>query len=292
MTTRNSEAVSAFSGFFQSIPSAFEIPKKIARSDTAIKIYDRVIDKLGISEGSSHTVFSCQSQDQIKTQKVRNVLFHNGLLDPATKGSWTLTEKGMIAAAFRLLDDDARELHEIEDEVLSTSVGETASDSAFHSQILENDPENLTALKHFLKLNRHDESAAGEWFVKLIHATIKRDFQSAVHLVRDYYPKHLRLLSDDILFSIGVEFYRYADYQKARLCLELAADKEGTWQHKALLILSRTWEALGNQERAIVILLDLLEQKPDKLFRLQAFGRLRILKESQLENLQDLTMAA
>jgi hypothetical protein len=74
--------------------------------------------------------------------------------------------------------------------------------------------------------------------------------------------------------------------------LEIAADKEGAWQHKALLILSRSWEALGNQKRAIVILLDLLEQKPDKKFRLQAFGRLRILKESQLENLQDLTMAA
>ena len=147
-------------------------------------------------------------------------------------------------------------------------------------------------MKYFLKLNRNNLNAAGEWFVKLIHATIKRDFQSAVHLVRDFYPKHLDLLSGDILFRIGVEFYRYADYEKARLCLELAADREGSWQHKALLILSRSWEALGNQERAIAILLDLLKQEPDKSFRLQAFGRLRILKESQLKNLQDLTMAA
>ena len=196
------------------------------------------------------------------------------------------------SGAFRLLDDEAGESQEAKDEGTSATVGETAENTAFYLQIMENDPDNLTALKHFLKLNRHDESAAGEWFVKLIHATIKRDFQSAVHLVRGYYPKHLRLLSGDILFRIGVEFYRYADYQKARLCLELAADKEGTWQHKALLILSRTWEALGNQERAIVILLELLEQEPERIFRLQAFGRLRILKESQIENLQDLTMAA
>ncbi|MEE4262175.1 MAG: hypothetical protein V2I56_05755 [Desulfobacteraceae bacterium] len=147
-------------------------------------------------------------------------------------------------------------------------------------------------MKYFLKLNRNNPKAAGEWFVKLIHATMKQDFQSAVHLVRDFYPRHLDLLSGDILFRIGVEFYRYADYEKARLCLELAADREGSWQQKTLLILSRSWEALGNQERAITILLDLLKQEPDKLFRLQAFGRLRILKESQLENFQEMTIAA
>jgi hypothetical protein len=72
----------------------------------------------------------------------------------------------------------------------------------------------------------------------------------------------------------------------------MAADKEGAWQHKALLVLSRSWEALGNQERAITILLDLLKQEPDKSFRLQAFGRLKILKESQLENFQEVTIAA
>lgn len=82
---------------------------------------------------------------------------------------------------------------------------------------------NLTALKHFLKLRRYNDDEEGAWFVKLVYATLKRDFQSSVRLVRDYFPEHLNLLSGDVLFRIGVEFYRYADYEKARLCLELAA---------------------------------------------------------------------
>ena len=293
MTTRNSKAVSDHPGCFQSILPAFKIDKKIATSNTAAKIYDRVIDKLEkLEKSSTDNEALCQSQVQIKTQKVRKFLFHNGLLDPATKGSWTLTEKGLIALAFRFLDDEAGESQEAKDEGTSATVGETAEDTAFYLQIMENDPENLTALKYFLKVNRNNPKAAGEWFVKLIQATIKRDFQSAVHLVRDCYPKHLNLLSGDILFLIGVEFYRYADYEKARICLEMAADKKGSWQHKALLILSRSWEALGNQDWAIAILLELLEQEPERIFRLQAFERMRILKESLLENLQELTIAA
>ena len=201
------------------------------------------------------------------------------------------TEKGLIAFAFRLLDDGSGDVRKIQAEGLSATVLGAEENSEFYSKILENDPENLTALKHFLKLNRHNESAAGEWFVKLIYATMRRDFQYAVHLVRDNHPEHLDLLSGDVLFRIGVEFYRYADYEKARLCLQLAARKKGTWQHKAMLILSRSCEALGNQERAITILLDLLRQEPDIKFRQQAMKRLMILQD-QSENLKKLNKAA
>ena len=291
MTIRNSEAVCNHPGYFQSFLPAFEIQQPIASSDTATRIYQQVIDKLAILEESSHTAPAYQSKDRNQIKRVRSVLFHAGLLDPATKSSWTLTEKGLIASALRILGEKALEVQEIKDDRLSTTAGETAGGSAYYSHILENDPENLTALKYFLKLNRHNEAVAGEWFVKLIRATMKRDFQSAVRLVRDYYPKHLGLLSDDILFRIGVEFYRYADYAKARRCLELASDKESTWQHKAMLILSRSWEALGNQERAIAILLDLLKQEPNKIFRQQAMKRLMILQE-QSGSLPELTIAA
>jgi hypothetical protein len=293
MFTRSCNAISDPPGYIQSNLPAFEIDNKISNSGTAAKIYDQIIDRLRICErASTDPENPAQAKNRIKTHKIRNVLFHNGLLDPATKGSWTLTEMGLIALAFRLLDDEPGESQEAKNEVSAATMRETVEDAAFHSQILENDSENLTALKYFLKLNRHNEKTAGEWFVKIIHATMKRDFQSAVHLVRDYFPKHLQLLSGDILFRIGVEFFRCTDYEMARFCLGMASEKEGSWQHKAMLILSRCWEALGNQERAVAILLDLLEQKPAKLFRLQAFERLRILKESQIENLQELTIAA
>ena len=73
-------------------------------------------------------------------------------------------------------------------------------------EMLETDPENLTALKHFLKLNRYNDEEEGAWFVKLLSATMKRDFQSGVRLVRDYYPRHLNLLSGDIFSASGWSF--------------------------------------------------------------------------------------
>ena len=186
----------------------------------------------------------------------------------------------LLALVFRLQDDGAGEAREVKAERLSGAVGGTAEASELYTEVLETDPDNLTALKHFLKLNRYNDQEEGAWFVKLLAATIKRDFQSGVRLVRDYYPKHLSLLSGDILFRVGVELYQYADYEKARLCLELAASKDGPWQHKAMLILSRTYEAIGNDDRAVSVLQDLLDRQPEEIFRRQAQKRMMELQPS------------
>ena len=184
-----------------------------------------------------------------------------------------------LALAFRLQDEGAGEAREVKAGRLTQTVGGTGEASDLYKQILENDPENLTALKHFLKLHRYNDEAEGAWFVKLVYATIKRDFQSTVRLVRDYFPKHLNRLAGDVLFRVGVEFYQSADYEKARLCLELAAGQEGTWRHKAMLILSRTYEAVDNPDRALLVLRDLLAQGPEEIFRRQAMKRLMELQK-------------
>ena len=93
-----------------------------------------------------------------------------------------------LALVFRLQDDGAGEAREVKAERLTQTLAGTTEASELYSQILEKDPENLTALKHFLKIHRYNEEAEGSWFVKLLTATMKRDFQSAVRLVRDYYP--------------------------------------------------------------------------------------------------------
>jgi tetratricopeptide (TPR) repeat protein len=187
----------------------------------------------------------------------------------------------VLALVFRLQDEGAGEAQEVKAGRLTKAVGGAAEASVLYTDILKNDPENLTALKHFLKLNRYNDQEEGAWFVKLLYATMKRDFQSAVRLVRDHYPKHLNLLSGDMLFRIGTEFYQYADYEKARLCLELATGKDGPWQHKAMLILSRTYESIGNRDRAMTVLEDLLEKEPEEIFRRQALKRLMQLKEEE-----------
>ncbi|GEM_PF-582397 len=197
----------------------------------------------------------------------------------------------VLALVFRLQGDGAGEAQEVKAKRLTKSVGGTTEASDLYTDILKNDPENLTALKHFLKLNRYNDQEEGTWFVKLLAATVKRDFQSAVRLVRDYYPKHLNLLSGDILFRIGTEFYQYADYEKARLCLELAGSKDGPWQHKAMLILSRTYEAIGNPDKAVAVLEELLEKEPEEIFRRQALKRLMELGQTQ-DSFKELTTIA
>ena len=99
-----------------------------------------------------------------------------------------------------------------------------------------------------------------------------------LRLVQEYYPRHLNLLNGDLLFRIGVELYQQADLEKARLCLELAAGKNGSWQNKAMLHLSRTFEAIGNDDRAFSVLQKLLAWQPEDIFRRQAEKRMLELK--------------
>ena len=143
--------------------------------------------------------------------------------------------------------------------------------------MVENDANNPTSLHHPSKCNRDDAQPEEACFEKRLAATIIRDFQSAVRLVRDHFPHDLDRLSGDLLFRIGVAFYQEADVEKARYCLELAAAKDGSWQHKAMLLVSRTYEAVGNEQRATTVIHDLLDRQPEKIFRQQALKRLMTL---------------
>ena len=124
-----------------------------------------------------------------------------------------------------------------------------------------------------------DAQKVGGCFRRRLAAAITRDFPSAVRLVRDHFPRHIRALPGDQLFRFGVAFYQASDLEKARCCLELAAAKEGSWQHKALLLLSCTYEAGGDAPQAMAIIRDLLERRPTKTFRWQAMKRLIRLQE-------------
>lgn len=149
--------------------------------------------------------------------------------------------------------------------------------------MVENEPNILTSLGHLLTCNHDDVPQEEGCFKKRLAATIIRDFQSAVRLMRDHFPHDLDRLSGDQLFRIGVAFFQEADVEKARYCLELAAGKDGSWQHKAMLLVSRTYEAVGNEQRAITVIQDLLDRQPEKIFRQQALKRLMKL-QSQSSN--------
>jgi tetratricopeptide (TPR) repeat protein len=122
------------------------------------------------------------------------------------------------------------------------------------------------------------EKARGR-FKRRLAAAIIGDFPSAVRLVRDHFPRHIKELPGDQLFRFGVAFYQASDLEKARCCLELAAAEESSWQHKALLLLSYAYEEEGDAPQAIAIIWDLLERRPPKIFRRQAMKRLIQLQE-------------
>lgn len=142
----------------------------------------------------------------------------------------------------------------------------------------ENDSPNRMAPRHLHKINREAFEQEEACFQKRLAATTIKDFQSAVRLVRDHFPRHLNRLSGDLLFQVGVAFYQNADMEKACYCLELAAAKDGSWQHKAMLLVSRTYEAIGNDQLAITVIHDLLDREPEKIFRRQAKKRLMQLQ--------------
>lgn len=144
--------------------------------------------------------------------------------------------------------------------------------------MVDQDLKNPTTFRHLLTGNRDDAQPEAACFEERLAATIIRDFQSAVRLVRDHFPHCLDRLSGDQLFRIGVAFFQQADLEKARYCLELAAGEEGSWQQKAMLLVSRTYEAAGNDQRAITVIQELLDQQPEEIFRRQALKRLMTLQ--------------
>jgi len=144
----------------------------------------------------------------------------------------------------------------------------------------ENDFKNRMAPRHLHKIGREDSEPERTCFQERLAAIIIMDFQSAVRLVRDHFPKHLNHLPGDLLFRIGVAFFQNADMEKARYCLELATGKNGPWQNKAMLLLSRTYETIGNDDRALSILQDLLDREPEDLFRRPAEKRMRMLAKT------------
>ena len=146
--------------------------------------------------------------------------------------------------------------------------------SKLYAEILVKEPENEEALRYFFDLARYDEKRQQNYFVRLVPLLMRRDLKKALDLVQEYWPKHLSGLPGDLLLRLGSHYYRNADLQKARLCLDLASEKEGPWQGRAMLLLSETYEAIGNMDRARVVLMDIIESISEKAFQIEAQKRL------------------
>ena len=79
---------------------------------------------------------------------------------------------------------------------------------------------------------------------------MKKDFTQALELFNEHFPHFLNALTGDVLLRFGLYFFKNADLEKARPCLEFATEKEGIWQAKAMITLAQTFEGLGNEQYA------------------------------------------
>lgn len=139
-----------------------------------------------------------------------------------------------------------------------------------YNDILKQDPSNEAALKYFFSLNQYNPLKAEPYYVRIIQVLIKKDFPRSLELFKEHYPNFINALPGDALLQFGLYYYKNADLEKARPCLELASDKVGPWQAKAMLTLGMTFEGLGNKLYAKDIFKNVMKRYPDSVFHVEA----------------------
>ena len=137
-----------------------------------------------------------------------------------------------------------------------------------YKEILSKNPQDETALEYlFNSYKAYNQTEAEKYYYRLIAILIKRDFKKAIEICSENYPKFINTLSGQSLFSIGQYLYKNTDMVKARFCLELASEKDGPWQAKAMISLSQVFEGIGNAEMARKTLVQLCDQFPETDFQ-------------------------
>jgi membrane associated rhomboid family serine protease len=137
-----------------------------------------------------------------------------------------------------------------------------------YKEFLSENPQDGTALEYlFNSYKAHNQTESEKYFFRLIAILIKRDFKKVIEICSENYPKFINTLSGQSLFSIGQYFYKNTDMVKARFCLELASEKDGPWQAKAMISLSQVFEGIGNAEMARKTLVQLCDQFPETDFQ-------------------------
>lgn len=147
---------------------------------------------------------------------------------------------------------------------------DTAESTRIYLRILEDNPDDVTALSYMLTHRRFNPAEAEAYFVRLVTVLSASDFKRAAELVTEHYPAHLQAMPGRVLFRLGAHFQRAAQFDQARLCLEFAQEKEGPWQPKALLCLGEAFIGLGNDDRAQSTFEEVSQRYPGSEFARQA----------------------
>jgi membrane associated rhomboid family serine protease len=146
-----------------------------------------------------------------------------------------------------------------------------ADAEAGYHQVLASEPYDLEALAFvFERRHRCGSTKAGYSFARLLAALAAKDLAKAAALCREHFPRYLSNVPLDLRARLGLYFFRNAELIPARLCLERAADSQGPWQPKAMLVLAQTFSALDNTSLARQILEKVADRFSGTLFESEA----------------------
>ena len=180
----------------------------------------------------------------------------------------------LISYMMKLPREAAREAEKVKAQRYSESGYRTKDATKLYQKILADEPDNEAALEHFLKLHQFNEAKEKIYFIQLLQVLMKKNFPKAIELFNEYFPKNINELPGKILLQLGCYFFENADLNKARICLEMAADKTGPWQAKSMLQLGKTFEAIGSLDRAKLKFKEIIQKYPNTDFSSAAEGNL------------------
>lgn len=149
-----------------------------------------------------------------------------------------------------------------------------------YNRILESEGEDEKALEFFLHQYRFNPQKQGEYFARLIEVLAARDYAKAKELFNEYYPRFANQVSGRRLLQFGTDFSRNQDLARAKLCLELASQKEGPWKEKALLELAGVYSRMQLDERARELYEEIAAGDPENEFSRVAKQRLGLAANS------------
>jgi len=136
----------------------------------------------------------------------------------------------LLGYVMKLNIDASKEAVRVKAEKISKNLHSNKDASLIYKEILQEEPENETALRHFLKIHKYDDDRLKTYYIHLIEVLTKKNFTKAVELFNEYYPKFLNELPGNVLLRFGIHFYRNYELNKAKPCLEIAGNLEGPWQ--------------------------------------------------------------
>ena len=188
----------------------------------------------------------------------------------------------LMGYVFRLDRKAAKEALETKASRLSKKPFSKMETIAWYQYILRDDPDNESALRYMFEHCRsvnHEKAKA--YYTRLAEVLVRSDIPKAVELYASGFPEFAIHLDGKILYRLGAHYQHMCDFDNTWQCFQMAAEKEGPWQAKAIFSLARVFEDAGLWQRAQMQYVAITENFPDSPFQKAAIAQLKSMNRKK-----------